>query len=62
VLDLAAVLVDFDRADTNRKAGALAPAFLGIKLAVDDDDARAGDRVTVDRHFVLPFASTSQIS
>ena len=51
----AAVRQDFNCANANRKAGAFTPAFLGIKFAVDEYDALAGD------HLTLPLASSSQI-
>ena len=57
----AAVLVDLDRADTDRRAGWLALSLLRIEFAVDEDDTIADDLAIV-AHFSLPLSSTSQIS
>ena len=57
----AAMLVDLDRADTDRRAGWLALSLLRIELAVDEDDAIADDLAIV-AHFSLPFSSKSQTS
>ena len=43
MLRLAAVLVDLDRADTDRRAGRLALTFLRVEFAVDEDDTIADD-------------------
>ena len=61
VLRHAAVLVDLDRANADRRAGRLALTFLRIEFAVDEDDTIADDLAIV-AHFSLPFSSTSQIS
>ena len=58
---LAAVLVDLDRADTNRRAGRLALSLLRIEFAVDEDDTVADDLAIV-AHLSLPLSSESQIS
>jgi hypothetical protein len=43
VLRLAAVLVDLDCTDTDRRAGAFAPALLCVEFAVNEYDATADD-------------------
>ena len=58
VLRLAAVLIDLDRANADRKTRALALAFPRIEFAIDEYDTRASDLAQLS----LPFSKTSQIS